>query len=217
MCYTENEYLENPRIVNDEYRRRLQSFQVPAIQKYFGSLQGKFFADIGCGDMPLAYCQEEIGRPSKYFATDLSVEAIYSGLNSLHRSGIDTSNIVPVSGPYFDFDLIPDSSLDAAFSNSLFSHLSLNTILICLKNLSPKMAPHARYLSSMIILPEGIDSLQYEWKMKHGANSHAAKDPFHYEFLEFRKIVDSCTGFTCRTFYQYGHPFQVLVEFIPDL
>jgi len=215
MGYVENNYLRNPRIINNEYRARLQSFQVPAIKKHFGHLEGKCFADIGCGDIPLGYCQEEMGRPKKYYATDLNRKALASGLKSMKKSGIDISNMEIISGPYFDFDLIPNASIDAAFSNSLFSHLSLNTILICLKRLRPKMANHAKYLSSMIILPPGIDCIEYKWEVKHGATSHAAKDPFHYRFSEFKKVVDSCTDFTCHNSYEYGHPFQALVEFLP--
>ena len=217
MQYLENNYLKKPRIINDQYRKRLQSFQVPAIKKHFGSLEGRCFADIGCGDIPLGYCQGEIGRPKKYYATDLNKDALDSGFKSLINSGVDVSNIEMIPGPYFDFDLIPDASIDAAFSNSLFSHLSLNTILICLKRLRPKMANHAKYLSSMIILPPGIDCIEYKWEVKYGRVSHSSQDPFHYQFLEFKEIVDSCTDFSCRTLYEYGHPFQVLVEFLPKV
>ena len=213
MDYSENNYLKNPRIIGQEYRERLQSFQVPAIKKHFGTLEGKVFADIGCGDMPLAYCQGEIGRPSLYWATDLSEAALSSGKSSIEASGIDVSNIRTLHGPYFCFDGIPDNSIDCAFSNSLFSHLSLNTILICLKSLEPKMKRGSRYFSSMIILPPGKDLLEYEWRVKHGAVSHSAKDPFHYVYSDFSRVVAATTGLKCIAAHSYGHPFQVLVEF----
>ena len=213
MNYTENEYEQNPRIIDEEYRLRLQSFQVPAIRQHFGSLEKKVFADIGCGDIPLAYCQDQIGRPSIYYATDLSEKALNSGVERLQEKGVNIDNIKTISGAYFDFSLIPDDTIEYAFSNSLFSHLSINTILICLKNLRPKMRNNAKYLSSMIILPEGLDVLEYEWKVKHGSISHSAKDPFHYNFNEFKKIVEVSTDFECSSLYKYGHPFQVLIEF----
>ena len=213
MDYFENHYAKKPRIVDFDYRERLQSFQLPAIEKHFGSLEGKVFADIGCGDIPLAYCQDKIGRPSIYWATDLSEVALNSGKNSLVASGVDISNIRLLHGPYFCFNEIPDRSIDCAFSNSLFSHLSLNTILICLKNLEPKLKRGSRYFSSMILLPPGIDSLEYEWQVKYGRISHSAKDPFHYVFSDFRKIVSATTGLRCVAAHPYGHPFQLLVEF----
>lgn len=215
MSYAENNYAENPRIINEEYRTRLQSFQVPAILRHFGSLEQKVFADIGSGDMPLAYCQDQIGRPSIYYATDLNAKSLISGIERLKRKGVDVGNIKTIATAFFDFSTIPDGKIECAFSNSLFSHLSINTILLCLKNLRPKMAFGSKYLSSMIILPEGIDALRFEWKVEHGVVSHSTMNPFHYDYKEFKKIIEVCTDFDCFAVHQYGHPFQLLVEFAP--
>lgn len=212
--HSENFYQQKTRIVNDEYRKRLQSYQVPAVLQHFGNVEGKAFADIGCGDMPLAYCWPQIGRPSIYYATDINQKAVNAGLKNLQRRGIDCNNIVPVTGPDFDFSAIPDGSVDAAFSNSLFSHLTLNSIILCLKRLHPKMKAGTTYMSSAIILPAGEDwCTDFEWKVKYGTHSHPCRDPYHYVFDELRQVVNSTTDFECVASHDYGHPFQRLIEF----
>lgn len=213
MNYFENNYLENDRITNDEYKSRLTAFQIPAIIEHFQTLENKQFLDLGCGDIVLGEFQEILGRPIKYFVQDINKNAVDVGINRLKGKGIDTSNIFPLISPYFDLSKIENQRLDCAFSNSLFSHLTLNSILICLNNLYPKMKRTAKYMSSMIIIPENHNEITYEWKVKYGAISHSARDPYHYKFSLFKKYVESTTNFEVVQNHAYGHPFQRLVEF----
>ena len=213
MEYSENNYLKETRITNDEYKSRLVSFQIPAILEHFQTLNNKKFLDLGCGDIVLGEFEGILGRPFKYYVQDINKTAVDTGINRLRKNGIDISNICPLISPYFDLSQIENQTLDGAFSNSLFSHLTLNSILICLKNLFPKMKKSAKYLSSMIIIPESHNELTYEWKVKYGVTSHSAKDPFHYKFNLLKVYVESTTNFQVVQNHSYGHPFQRLVEF----
>jgi len=215
--YAENDYGKRPRYTNDEYRSRLCSWQVPAIKKHFGNIEGSNFLDIGAGDIVLGEMQSDIGRPKRFFVQDLSQPSLFAGLKRLSDRGIDISNIKTLVSDNFDFSDIRSQSIDFAFSNSLFSHLTLNSILLCLRNLHPKMKTGSKYLSSMIVVPGEIEPDAHDWshmKTKGGAPvSSPIKDPYHYTVNSIEHILGFNTGFEVTAIHDYGHTFQNLVEF----
>jgi hypothetical protein len=217
LDYSENNYGKKPRITTEENRRRLCSWQVPAIKKHFGSLDGVVFLDIGAGDIVLGERQNELGRPRIFYAQDLSEPSLVSGLERLKGRGVDTSNITPLFSDNFDFGEIEDGTVDFAFSNSLFSHLTLNSIRFCLQRLRPKMKNGKSYLSSMIIVPGDVEPDLYDWAkktdIKSNPVSYALKNPFHYTECLVRTVLAYRTGFEVIAIHPYGHPFQRLVEF----
>jgi hypothetical protein len=215
--YSENNYGKVARITDAEYRRDLQSWQIPAIKKHCGDLNGKFFLDLGAGDIVYGDKLDEIGRPAIFYVQDLSEPSLQSGLNKIKESGEKTDIFVTMSSEDFDFEKIPDGTLDFAFSNSLFSHLTINSIILCLKNLSPKMQIGGKYFSSMIVLHNDDRIKSFDWgylKTKYSrVVSHPTKDPYHYTANTVFMLSHADTGFHVREIHDYGHPFQKLVEF----
>lgn len=215
--YFENNYKKSARTTSEEYQDRLTSWQIPAIKKHCGDLTGKVFIDIGAGDIVLAEKLPEIGIPKIFYAQDLNQFSLDTGLNRLKEAGISIDNLKTLSSDNFNFDLLPENSVDYAFSNSLFSHLNINSILLCLRNLSPKMKKNAKYFSSMIVLPEGEESTPYDWSYLEtkGTNviSQPTRDPYHYTDKTIFLLSSFETGFTVNKIHDYGHPFQKLVEF----
>ncbi|MCF8467782.1 MAG: class I SAM-dependent methyltransferase [Sneathiella sp.] len=215
--YTENNYGKKPRITNEEYRERLTSWQVPAIIEHFGDLTGKIFIDVGAGDIVLGEKMAELGRPKTFYVQDLSQPSLEAGLARIKAAGFDISNITTLVSDNFNFENVPDESIDFAFSNSLFSHLSIDSILLCLRNLSSKMKKGSKYMSSMIVVPNEEESKSYDWSFlgKEGTNviSYPVKDPFHYAESTVSLLSSFRTGFTVEAIHDYGHPFQKLVEF----
>lgn len=215
--YTENTYGKNARRTDEEYRAQLTSWQVPAVKRHFGDLTGKVFIDVGAGDIVLGETLSDIGVPSIFYAQDLSRPSLEAGLHRIREAGISTSIFRALVSDDFDFGVIPDRSLDAAFSNSLFSHLSINSILLCLRNLAPKMKPGSKYLSSMIVLPIGDERAPYDWSYlgTKGSTvvSYPTRDPFHYTEETVHLLSSFKTGFDVTQVHDYGHPFQKLVEF----
>lgn len=215
--YSENTGGKYTRLTSDEYRERLCSWQVPAIIKHLGSLDNSNFIDIGAGDIVLGEKQDQIGRPKKYFVLDLSEPSLRAGLDRLKSKNIDISNIETIVSIDFDFSSIEDEFLDYAFSNSFFSHLSINSIILCLRNLRPKMKQGARYFSSMIIVPETHKAKPHDWSYLNttgsAVTSYPQKDPFHYDEKNIKIIIQECTDFKIIAIHDYGHAFQKLVEF----
>ena len=99
-----------------------------------------------------------------------------SGLQRLKSSGIDTSIFHKIICHDFNFSLFAKREIDAAFSNSLFSHLSINSIILCLTNLSSKMKAGSSYFTSMIVLPDNTEKLRYDWIIKKEGGEQAIKE-----------------------------------------
>jgi hypothetical protein len=215
--YQENNYGRVARITDDAYRKDLVSWQIPAIKKHCGDLTNKTFIDIGAGDIVLGEFLSEIGIPKVFYAQDLSEPSLKSGIKRIQKTGSKVDVFRTLVSDNFDFSDIEEFSLDYAFSNSLFSHLSINSILLCLRNLAPKMKVGSKYFSSMIVIPGGDETQPYDWSNleKKGANiiSHPTKDPYHYSEEFVAKLSHFNTGFKVVTIHDYGHPFQKLVEF----
>lgn len=215
--YKENNYGRVVRLTNDEYRKDLVSWQIPAIKKHCGDLTNKSFIDIGAGDIVLGEFLSEIGTPKVFYAQDLSEPSLKSGIERIKKNGMRTDIFRTLVSDNFDFSEIEDLSLDYAFSNSLFSHLTINSIILCFKNLAPKMSADSKYFSSMIIVPRGNESQSYDWSYleRKGSNiiSHPIKDPYHYSEETVTGLSHLDTGFKVVTIHDYGHPFQKLVEF----
>ena len=215
----ENNCKEHARTTNESYRADLSSWQVPAIQKHIGSLNGKVFLDIGAGTIIPGEHFEKIGKPNKYYAQDIRLEPLVEGIGFLKSKGVDTSIFHKLVSDDFDFSLIEYGEVDVAWSNSLFSHLSINSISHCLKNLHPKMKRGSSYYTSMLVLPDNLERASYNWshlKLKwSNVTSHSSRDPFHYtrSTLNQYPFIDQ-TGFELKTIHNYGHPIQELVEFV---
>lgn len=215
--YRENDYGKVPRMTDAAYRAALTSWQVPAIQRHCGDLTGKVFLDIGAGDIVLGEKLDELGVPRKFYVQDLSRPSLLAGLQRLQATGIDTRMFRTLVSDSFDFAQIEDEEVDFAFSNSLFSHLSINSIVLCLRNLHPKLKMGASYFSSMIVLPDDTERLVYDWshldRPMTQVVSSSVRDPFHYTPNTICNLQHLRTGFTVRHIHDYGHPFQKLVEF----
>lgn len=180
-------------------------------------MTGKSFIDVGAGDIVLGEFLSEIGIPKVFYAQDLSEPSLKSGIERIKKSGTRVDIFRTLVSSNFDLSQIENCSLDCAFSNSLFSHLSINSILLCLRNLSTKMKFDSKYFSSMIIVPRGDDSKPYDWSYleRKGTNviSYPNQDPFHYSEETVFALSNFDTGFKVVDIHDYGHPFQKLVEF----
>ena len=139
--------------------------QAPAIERHFGSLEGKVSLDIGAGDIVLGEALSSLCVPDIFYAQDLNQVSLDAGINRMREGGYGTGPTTTLSSDNFNFNAIPDATVDFAFSNSSFSHLSINSIVLCLRKLAPKMRESGRYLSSMILVPTSQEPERYDWSV----------------------------------------------------
>jgi hypothetical protein len=90
--------------------------------------------DIVAGDIVLGELLGILGALRRYYVLDLNKLSLVHAMRGLADKDVYITNIQLLIPQEFDFREIGDGALDSAFSNSLFSHLSLNPIVLCLRN-----------------------------------------------------------------------------------
>ena len=183
-------------------------------------LMGKGFSsstnllDLGCGPMRLGSVLIPKLDSGWYYGQDINPETIAYGREVLHNCG------VPVSANYTlfasdNFELAPvDRMIDIAFSNSLFSHLNLNSIYTCLLQLSKRLSPSGVYYSSFFVVPADSSWLDVQARSKWGNefSTYSFQDPYHYH----RSLLESVAreaGYRMDLVANYGHPTQTMARF----
>jgi hypothetical protein len=161
--------------------------------------------------MPLAHAVLPLFRnsPGDYFASDISEKTVSVGMILLDNAklAIDRQKICLTD--HFRF---PDAwaPIDMAFSNSLFSHLNLNSIYLCLYNLNKIMVEGGTYYSSFIMADSDHNpATEYDIGQFH---SSLWADPFSYR-SEVIEAIANITGFdlTIEEGYSAQH-FAVLTK-----
>lgn len=149
--------------------------------------------DIGCGAMPLAHAVLPLvsNGQGDYFASDISKKTVSVGMQLLNDAGlaIDQKNICLTDHFCFPETWAP---IHMAFSNSLFSHLNLNSIYLCLYNLNKIMVDEGTYYSSFIMADRDHNPAS-EYNIGQFQSSIWA-DPFSYR-PEVIKAIANITGF----------------------
>lgn len=149
--------------------------------------------DIGCGAMPVAHAVLPLFETGQgvYFASDISKKTVSVGMLLLRHAGlnIDSKNVCLTDHFRFPEDWAP---VHMAFSNSVFSHINLNSIYLCLYNLNKVMIEGGTYYSSFIMADSDHNpAIEYEIGPFH---SSVWADPFSYR-PEVIKAIANVTGF----------------------
>ena len=79
----------------------------------------------------------------------------------------------------FDFGAFPDG-FDFALAQSLFTHLPLNHLRLCLMRLATKMRSGGRFFATFFLMP---DNHVVGAPLKHeigGVTTYDCRDPYHY-------------------------------------
>ncbi|MEM1267272.1 MAG: class I SAM-dependent methyltransferase [Pseudomonadota bacterium] len=211
---TDNQYIKNSfnTVRNMKGRKRYGKFQIDFLDRH-GLDAATHVLDFGCADLRLGELILPKLETGRYYGVDINAEALERGRQHCEAEGISTERATLFATDRFALDPIPDGTLDIAFSNSVFSHLTLNSILLCLRAVLPKLKPGGTYYSSMIILDEEWPVEQPKsWNQQDSIISYPARDPYHYPFSLVQQTC-AWAGASCELRQDYGHPFQKMVAF----
>ncbi|AXS39971.1 class I SAM-dependent methyltransferase [Breoghania sp. L-A4] len=144
--------------------------------------------DIGCGAMPLGHAAIPFfeGGSGRYFAADISQKTIDVARDLLRQKELSLPDKHISISDNFDW---PDdwAPVDLAFSNSLFSHLTLNAIYLCLVNVYRVMKPGGVYYSTFFLCPDDHDQ-RHEFKIG-GLRLKLWADAYCYKFAAMEAIA----------------------------
>lgn len=162
--------------------------------------------DIGCGSLRLGVRAVDYLDAGHYFGTDLNA--------SLMQAGYDRE-IVPASlqdklprenlqeDSEFTFHDIP-GNIDFAMATSVFTHLPLNHLRLCLTNLEHHLTGPCLFFFTIFTPPEG-QPVVGRYEQLDGIVSYDHKDPYHYDPGDIA-FAGRQTGWSFQFIGDWNHP-----------
>lgn len=163
------------------------------------------FIDVACGSMRGG--RHFIGylEPGHYHGFDINRELIDAGLTHeiaplglLDR--IEPHNLVAAEGFAFPSDW---RDMDSGLALSLFTHLTLNSIALCLTRLRPVMREGAQFYATIF----EVEAQQQLSPLEHvpGIVTHMCQDPYHYTRGDM-EFVAAKSGWRVIDIEGFAHP-----------
>ncbi len=171
--------------------------------------------DIGCGSLRGGVRFVAYLDPGNYYGLDISQDLIDAGRQELAAAGLDTRGAHLVVDDSFSFERL-GTGFDFALAQSVFTHLSLNSIHRCLVKVSEALRPGGRLYATFFEQEGGRHDLDtIEWPTRDGriVTTWPDRDPFHYRP---EVIGQLCEGLPLEFNYigEWDHPRrQRMLEF----
>ena len=173
-----------------------------------------YLLDVGCGSLRGGVKFVDYLEADHYAGVDAheelldrghEVELGVLGLNTkLNRSRLIASDT-------FDLSLL-DEPLDMAIAVSVFTHISLNQIRMCLASVAEKLAPGACFYATYFELPVGR-KFNAVVDRGEGIITHFDRNPFHYSIEDLERAADGLP-LAVERLGDVGHPRgQFMVSF----
>lgn len=183
-------------------------WQFDLLKKKGGLLPEMRLLDLGCGCfrggihfIPYLY-------PGNYYALDSNASLIRAGMTiELPRAGLEGRlewDHVLVNGK-FDASSF-STKFDRVLALSLWTHLPLNHIALCLKQISKVIAPGGIFFTT-IFLVENATAFWHEKKQKMGITTYPDQDPYHYPLSILESLLEQfALPYDLKNLGDCGHP-----------
>jgi len=135
--------------------------------------------DVGCGAMRGGVHAAAYLDAGHYYGIDVNDRLIHAALEvEVPQAGLQTK--VPAANLHVTnrFDVPFDTTFDYAIAISLFTHLPLNHVRLCLFKVGQVMKPGSRLFATFFPVPENSP---YDVRQRQvHVTTQAERDPFHY-------------------------------------
>ncbi len=177
--------------------------------------------DIGCGSLRLGVQAVDYLEAGNYFGTDISQELLDAGyekeLDSELQLKLPKENLA--ANGDFDFSFLKQK-IDFAVAQSLFTHLPMNHIRRCLRQLQAHMHSGGALYATFCICPDHHpinEPLEHPCESEAGRDntvSHDYCDPYHYTLSDLEYCAKE-TPWKVQLIGDWGHPRNLqMVAFI---
>jgi cyclopropane fatty-acyl-phospholipid synthase-like methyltransferase len=162
--------------------------------------------DIGCGSLRLGVRAVEYLEAGNYWGTDLNESLLNAGWEKeivpaglAHK--LPRGNLVVDAD--FTFAGVP-RAFDFAMAQSVFTHLPLNHMRLCLINLAAHIEGACTFFATAFIAPEG--ALANPCRHQPGnITTHPHRDPYHYAVADLAYAA-SGTSWQVEFLGDWAHP-----------
>lgn len=170
--------------------------------------------DIGCGSLRIGRHLVPLLETGNYYGIDPVEELIAAGFE--HELGdaqqrLPRGNLVTTST--FEFDRFDgDPRFDFALAQSVFTHLPLNHLHLCLERLRPHMTPGGRLFATFLVVPASGWAASFS----HGEiTSHPTANPYHHRTEDIEHAAQ-CGGWVVDSIDGFDHPrAQLMAQLTP--
>jgi SAM-dependent methyltransferase len=172
-----------------------------------GLLPSHHLLDVGCGSLRGGIHFVRYLHHRHYFGIDINSELLEAGKVELEKTNLLIKAPVLVEMDNFHFASL-EQEFDYALAQSVFTHLSLNSIMRCVMNIEKVLVAGGRFYATFFENPEGrfnLDCLLHQRADGEPFATFLDKDPYHYDFDTFRWV---CEGTSLEVSYigDWNHP-----------
>ena len=156
-----------------------------------GLMPGMRFLDVGCGCLRGGVHAVQYLEAGNYFGIDLSRDLLDAGYD-LEIAGAGLQDKLPRENlkATDTFDITPFAQIfDMALAVSVFTHLTLNHLKMCLINVGAAMRPGGRFYVTYFDSPSDHDWASLLRHTPGNKLSFPDRDPFHYQQSDLNGIT----------------------------
>lgn len=141
-----------------------------------------WFLDVGCGGLRGGLEFIRYLEPGHYHGIDKEAGMIAAAGVELERAGLSHKSPVLLREEHFDLGRL-GRTFDFVMAQSVFTHLPINDILICLANVDHVLAPGGRFYATFFNSTGGRFAEPIDHKVRTGGvlTSYPDRDPYHYD------------------------------------
>lgn len=163
--------------------------------------------DVGCGSLRGGVHFIKYLETGRYFGIDASPEILGAGREELKKHNLADKKPTLELMDDFGFPRL-NQTFDYALAQSVFTHLPLNNIMLCVMNMEKVLAPGGKFYATFFENPKGkfnLGTLPRPWGDGSTFPTYFDRDPFHYDFETFEWI---CEGTKLKVNYigDWNHP-----------
>lgn len=209
------------RVLGSRYHRLFPDWhrhEVGGLWETVGPLQAEFLVaqglrpehrllDVGCGALRAGVHLIRHLDAGRYHGIDASAELLAAARVEIDRHGLAGKAPRLHRDEHFDVGAF-GAQFDFAIAHSLFTHLPVNSILVCLRRVEEVLRPGGRLYATFFENPKGtrqIEVLSHEGTDPLPLQTYPDADPYHYGVDLFEWLCDG-TGLRVEYIGDWGHP-----------
>lgn len=166
-----------------------------------------FLLDVGCGGLRGGIHFIRYLDPGHYFGIDVNKALLRAGRGELKRHDLIHKKPILVQMGDFNFASL-NQHFDFALAQSVFTHLPLNGIMRCIRNIERVLVRGGRFYVTFFENQEGPANLQPIVRQKVDGSTlltYFDQDPYHYTFATFEWICER-TSLKVEYIGDWNHP-----------
>jgi cyclopropane fatty-acyl-phospholipid synthase-like methyltransferase len=159
--------------------------------------------DIGCGSLRGGVHLVRHLQAGHYAGIDRSARALEAGRRELAEAGLSDQQVQLTRTREFDFDF--GMRFDFALAQSVFTHLPLNTIQLCLNRVQHHMVPGGQLFATYFPNPHGRGHTEPIMTEVRPRPTYPHKDPYYYDVETFAWLCEP-TSWRVSNLGGWDHP-----------